>query len=94
MCTAVNDIEPVSTNIVFTPMQSVACADIPIKNDLDPELTESFTVRFAFQPGQAQIIQSTPGRVARVTILDDDGGESTSIILHLDSIVHSSYRCI
>jgi len=62
---------------VFSPAETVACAGIPIKNDVIPEPNEFFSIRFVPQPGQVGIVQ-TNLRDARVTILDDDG-ESTSL---------------
>ena len=65
------DFEPVVGSVIFQPDQSVACGQVPIKDDDNPESSEVFIVTFV----PVNLVISTPSDqmpVAEVTILDDD----------------------
>ena len=75
-CTAGSDFEEKVKNVTFSPGQTTACAEIPVINDNQQEIPESFSVGFGtFPPGSP--IQ--PGLIptAEVIIMDDDGGMYT-----------------
>lgn len=69
--TVTTDFEPRVETIVFQPNQSVACAQVPIKDDSNPESPEIFIVTFS--PVNPDIPRPPDQmQIAEVTIVDDD----------------------
>ena len=65
------DFVVTETVISFMPDEDMACGDIPITDDSEPEPEEQFTVEIKPQPNDTFVVGET--NETTVTIIDNDG---------------------
>ena len=81
LCSILKDGEDflsVTKNVTFQATEPVACGDVAIIDDTNPENPEPFGVSFDVPGDSGGVIIPEITATATVTIIDDDGGKSVN----------------